>query len=162
MGRTLKDVFGQTGSKYRAAIYEGKNGNKVVLSKFGIHIIKVTKVEKAHAKEEIKSMIHSDLEREKNGDTPYFNVLKDLNKYSSDQFLIVDKLMKETEFLKFLAKEKNYSAITNGNIFPNYNTTPGSKDLVNIKKALKSYNTIFNETRAAKAVETHRKFIQES
>ncbi|MCP4336925.1 MAG: hypothetical protein GY679_03725 [Mycoplasma sp.] len=162
MGRVFRDIFGSPATKYRSAVYLGKGDNKITLSNNGVHIMAIHKLEEKDALKNIKTMIASDVQRSKEGKTPFFKAIEEINKYSSDQFLIVKALMKEEAFKKFLGTQKNYSAEPKGNKFPNYNVASGSKDLANIIKALKSYEDIFNENRAYDSIQKIRTNIQNS
>ncbi len=159
VGRVFKNAFGSANGQFRSVIYQSSKG-KIVLSAFGIHIIQINDIQKQNAKETLINMIKNDIERELNGKTAFFNVLKELSKYSSDQNLIVKGLMENKEFITYLGKQRNFSAKATDDTFPKYDTKKDSADMKAITAAIKTYEDIFNEKRAAAAVKVTRERIQ--
>ncbi|TCG10724.1 HinT-interacting membrane complex protein P80 [Mycoplasma todarodis] len=160
VGRQFRDAFSVgRNNKERNVAYRikstttGGEDKYVVASKFGVHIISKHMVTDS---DELSKMLQSDVRRTTKGDSAYFKVISEINKYSSNKMLIVKSLLGNTDFIKWLKEQPNYNGKADGNDYPDYT----QKDIDDIKNtAVKGYEKTLAASRANAATQGLRTWL---
>ncbi len=139
IGTEFKKAFGDSQHKWKrhVAYKIPQSGTTIVLSKFGVHVISEKTID---SKDEIIAMLKSDVVRKTKDELPYFKVIAELSKYSSDKMMILKSLLENKSFVDWLKTQPNYNGFADGNDYPDYT----QKDIDYLKnKAIKGYeNTL--------------------